>query len=75
MLVKELIEKLKNVDENLLVVWRWYEWWYDDIWFCEVDIIEDNSDGNWNNKTRWDGKYHDSYIRDEWYEKIKAIFL
>lgn len=32
MTIKELIEKLKQFDENDLVMARWYEWGYCDAW-------------------------------------------
>lgn len=53
MKVKELIENLKEYDEDLeVVVWQWYDCWYNwyDEWYESVDWTEIIS--SYNDKTK-----------------------
>ena len=75
MIVKELIEKLKKQDPNSIVLTSWYEEWREAI--DTVSLVyaqKDNTDTETTEKTWYRWEYSD-YKKDDWYEKIKAIFI
>lgn len=71
MIVKELIEKLKEFDENLLVIVSWYEWWYNEADYPKVKNILLNVNQQW---YYWPHEDDDDTINEsEKYIKAKAV--
>ena len=68
MKVKELIQKLQEVNWELLVLWNGYEDWYDskDSPFSIEDVFKQE----WHSRYSWE---YQSY--EEWEELIEAIIL
>lgn len=75
MKIKELIEKLKQFDENDLVMARWYEWGYCDAKEPEEFDMLLNVNEEW---YYWPHEKDDDWRESEDYEKYikaKAIIL
>lgn len=73
MKVKELIEELRKLDWELIVVKDWYEAGYDDIETPKMlEVVEDNR-ANWNKITRYDWRYSERSRRK--FDETKKIIV
>lgn len=71
----ELKKLLADVDDDMTIVVRWYEWGYDGIGWCsKIEVQESNVDEEWNKKERWRWCYSE-YDEDDWYEKKEVLLI